>query len=76
MMTCLLSETFSSLLCHDLPALALTVSWFATGGVPEGRQHLLPQECQISGHNGAEYAELPIASFSSSFSLMPKGAKG
>jgi len=40
--------------------LILTVYWFATGGVPESWQHLLSQECQISDHNGAEYAELPI----------------
>jgi len=40
--------------------LTVTVSWFALGGVPESWQHLLSQERQISGHNGAEYAELPI----------------
>ena len=55
------------------PALSFAqqflVCWFATGGVPEGRQHLLPQERQISGYNGAEYAETQI--FTNALHLSP-----
>jgi len=66
----LAASNFQQHAVSQLALLCLAVScWFATGGVPEGRQHLLPQERQISGYNGAEYAETQI--FTNALHLSP-----